>query len=255
MPTITLDARFNGPPKSANGGYACGSIAVAAAELIAYPLSIVLRVPPPLDRPLDVMVSEDGEVVALNGDTVIATTRRFEGSHEEPPRSVSLAEAKDATSRYPGLDEHLFPMCWVCGPDRDPGDGLHLYPGSVPGATDGLVAAPWLPSADLDAGDGTVAVEQVWAALDCPSYFGAAPANLGVLGSLAVELRSPIAIGEPHIVVSWRTGEQDGRKIPAGSALLRPDGEIAALGTALWIELSDAQSAAMTARDPAPPTD
>lgn len=112
-------------------------------------------------------------------------------------------------------------------------------------APDGLAASRWLPSADLDAGDGTVAVAQVWAALDCPSYFGAAPRKNTVLGSLTIELRTPIAIGVPYVVVGWRTAEQDGRKIPAGSAVLTADGEVAALGMALWIELNQQQVTAM----------
>lgn len=50
--TLTIPARFNGPPGSANGGYTCGRVAqlVGAEEV-----EVSLRTPPPLERPLEVV--------------------------------------------------------------------------------------------------------------------------------------------------------------------------------------------------------
>lgn len=65
---LTIPARFNGPPSSANGGYTCGLVAqlVGADEV-----TVSLRAPPPLQRPLG--VARDGERVELrDGDTVVA---------------------------------------------------------------------------------------------------------------------------------------------------------------------------------------
>jgi hypothetical protein len=43
---------------------------------------------------------------------------------------ATYAEAVEAAKRTPVKPhEHLLPMCFVCGPDRAPGDGLRLSPG------------------------------------------------------------------------------------------------------------------------------
>jgi hypothetical protein len=55
--TVVLAARFNGPPGSANGGYACG---MAAGALTIGPAEVVLRRPPPLDVPLEVVETAEG---------------------------------------------------------------------------------------------------------------------------------------------------------------------------------------------------
>jgi hypothetical protein len=49
--TLTIPARFNGPPSSANGGYTCGLVAGLVGTEVA---SVSLRAPPPLERPLAV---------------------------------------------------------------------------------------------------------------------------------------------------------------------------------------------------------
>ena len=47
--TLTIPARFNGPPASANGGYTCGLVAgLVGAEDV----SVSLRLPPPISKPL-----------------------------------------------------------------------------------------------------------------------------------------------------------------------------------------------------------
>src|SRR4051794_26153021 len=48
LDTLVLDPRFNGPPGSANGGYACGAV----GELVDGPAEVTLRSPPPLGAPL-----------------------------------------------------------------------------------------------------------------------------------------------------------------------------------------------------------
>jgi len=49
--TVMFPARFNGPPGSANGGYACG---VVAQQVPADRFEVTLRSPPPLDTALGV---------------------------------------------------------------------------------------------------------------------------------------------------------------------------------------------------------
>ena len=42
---FTIDATYNGPPKSGNGGYSCGVL----GQFFDGPAEVMLRVPPPLD--------------------------------------------------------------------------------------------------------------------------------------------------------------------------------------------------------------
>jgi hypothetical protein len=133
---------------------------------------------------------------------------------------------------------HPFPTCVVCGPDRDPGDGLRIFPTALPGR-DGLFGACWTPR-ETDADEhGWVAPELVWAALDCPT--SAPVANFGqgppvVLASLAARLGCPVRAGEPHTILSWGL-EVDGRKRRAAAALYDSDGILTSASRALWIEL------------------
>src|SRR5262249_59506450 len=79
---------------------------------------------------------------------------------------ATYAEAVEAETRTPiKPHQHLNPMCFVCGPDRAPGDGLRLFAGPLvrPGS-DPVFAVPWMPAANLAAGDALVAPEFVWSA-------------------------------------------------------------------------------------------
>src|SRR5205814_4453606 len=92
--------------------------------------------------------------------------------------------------------EHPFPTCFVCGPQRDVGDGLRILVARLDGQD--LSADLWVPDAGLAGPDGTVRPEFVWAALDCPSgigAFGDEPADGPpvLLGRLAVRQLRPIA--------------------------------------------------------------
>ena len=67
---VTVDARFNGPPESGNGGYVCGLL----ARWIDGPAQVTLRVPPPLGRELTVQRSGD-RAALLDGDVLVAAAR------------------------------------------------------------------------------------------------------------------------------------------------------------------------------------
>jgi hypothetical protein len=228
--------RFHGPPTSANGGYACGVVA-APIEGVA---QVTLRTPPPLERPMQLVVT--GTAVTLrDGDTVVADGAPA-NLELEPVAPVSLDEAIAAARAYPGFAWHPFPSCFVCGPDRAEGDGLRIFPGPVAGRT--VAAAPWTPHASLDDGRGHVRREAVWAALDCPSYFGmqvVAPERItALLGRLVARIDRAPRIDEPCVAVGWLLG-RDGRKIHAGSALYAADGELLGLARATWIEVPAAR--------------
>lgn len=236
MPTVQIDPRFHGPPHSANGGYACGLVAGLTPTSVA----VSLRVPPPLGRPLDATVDADGAVAVHDGSTLVADAVPTAVAPTVPPRTVGLADAEAAAERFAGFDEHPFPTCWVCGPDRVAGDGLCLFPGPVDDApaASGLVAAPWTPAPEVADGQGHVRPEHVWAALDCPSYFGAVGAEPALLARLAADLTAPVPVGRPHVVVGWAADTPDGRKRHGASAVLDPDGRVLASARALWVTLS-----------------
>lgn len=227
--TVSIPARFNGPPTSGNGGYVCGLLGSrldGAAE-------VTLRLPPPLERPLTLARRHDG-VVLCDGDTLIAEGHATTVDLS-PPVRVRLEDAERAVDGYPGFVEHAFPTCVVCGPQRAVGDGLRLFPGPVAGTSVG--ATPWVPAEDLADPEGFVRPEIVWAALDCPSYFGGPVGVLAVLGRLAVDIRHPVVAGEPHIVVGWGRGSER-RKHHAAAAVTTPAGDVLAVSRATWIKLA-----------------
>lgn len=227
---VVLPARFNGPPDSANGGYACG----AAAALLDGPAEVTLRSPPPLDVPLRPEHGDDG-LSLFDGETLVAEVRPGEVA-VEPPTPIDPAAASAAAEGYRGFEGHWFPTCFVCGPDRAPGDGLRIFPGPVDDG--GLAAAPWRPDPSLADAEGHVRPEIVWAALDCPAFFGGVPEGVGgVLGRMAAELRAPVPAGADVVAMGWGLG-REGRKRYCASALTSGDGEVLAVARATWIELS-----------------
>lgn len=247
MRTITIDERFHGPPNSGNGGYSCGLVASQLEEQVA----VALRSPPPLETPLQVNeAAPDGTIAVYDRDVLVAAATPAAPVLSKPPADVTSAKAKAASETYWGFaNDHPFPTCWVCGPDRAPGDGLRLFPGAVAGAEAGLVAAPWTPREDLDDGTGEVAVEQVWAALDCPSFFGLGPdLPTAVLGSLTVTQHAPLIVGDPYIVLGWTRAPTQGRRLHGASAITSVDGQLMASGQATWVTLSQEAIGQMTGR-------
>ena len=233
---IVIDQRYNGPPGSANGGYACAM----AARSLDGAAEVTLRVPPPLGRTLRAERRDD-VVVLLDGDVVVAEARPA-GVSVDVPEAVSLDAAERAASRYPWRDEHPYPTCFVCGPRRDPADGLGIFAGPVEGQS--MFAAPWTPDRSLADAEDNVRDEFVWAALDCPSgivtdLFG----DVGriLLGRLAADLRLPVRAGAPHVVQAWPIS-RDGRKLHTASALFTADGRLCAVARAVWIEVGSSLS-------------
>lgn len=233
---VVIGRRFNGPPASANGGYACGVV----ADAIGAAARVSLRAPPPLDIPLT-FAEDEGLTKLLDGETLIA-----EGVAAAPtaaaPAAPSVEEARAAAERYPGRDPeaHLFPTCFVCGPLRTD-DGLRIFPGPVAGSD--LMACPWTPGADLAGDDGSVAPVFVWAALDCPSGFACMPPDqTSVLAQMTAELHGPVVPGREYVMVAYKLGSE-GRRHRAVSAVHDEDGACLAIAEALWITIADSDRA------------
>ena len=117
------------------------------------------------------------------------------------------------------------------------GDGLRIFAGEVAGRSEpGLVASPWIPDASLDLGDGKVAPQFMWAALDCPGYFAIAPdGRLALLAEHVARIERRLRIDEPAVAIGWRIGGE-GRVHEAGTALFGEHDELVASARAVWIE-------------------
>jgi len=234
MTALAIAKRFCGPPHSANGGYFCGLVASLSSDT----LTVRLMKPPPLDTPIDAETQPDGTIVVRQGTDVVAQARPAEPLTLETPVPPSYLEALDASVRYPGFIEHPYPTCFVCGPQRSRGDGLRVFAGPVNGRH--VFAAPWVPDASLDRGDGKVRPEFMWAAMDCPGCFAANTTGRGnwLLGEFTAHVDRCVHIDEPCRVVAWHIGSK-GRKHEAGTALFDEDGELCGRARAIWIEPAD----------------
>jgi hypothetical protein len=230
--TFVIEPRFRGPPDSGNGGYSCGLL----GSMIDGAAEVTLRKPPPLGSPLTIERSPDGTLSASHNGSIVIEARPA-SLETGASGTVSLAEAEEAAQRYEGFDNHAFPMCFVCGPERAEGEGLRIFPGELDA---GACAAPWTPP-DSDAGeDGFVRPEIVWAALDCPTgwatYYAAPDAGLSLLGRMTARILRPVEQGKTYVVAAWSDGE-DGRKRFARGAILSEESEPIAVSRTVWIEL------------------
>ena len=111
---------------------------------------------------------------------------------------------------------------------------MRIFAGAIPER--GVVAAPWVPDASLDRGDGKIRPEFMSAALDCPGYYAlTADDRMMLLAEFTVHLDRLVHVDESCTVVGWRMSE-DGRKHEAGTAIFDEDGELCGRAHALWIE-------------------
>ncbi|MGH8947574.1 MAG: hypothetical protein ACRDXF_01855 [Acidimicrobiia bacterium] len=225
---IIIDSRFRGPPNSANGGYACGVVGEGVGGIA----TATLRRPPPLDVPLS-LVGDSEHLRLMDGEELVGEARP-DTLDIVVPTGWDFDTAVAASKGYAGFAAHPFPTCFVCGPDRAPGDGLRIFPGRLEGSA--VVAAPWAPDESLAGTGGLVERRHVWSALDCPSYFGLDDPPLALLGRLTARIDRLPEIGERLVVVGWPMGVE-GRKHLAGSALLDADGDDIAAAEATWIEI------------------
>jgi hypothetical protein len=238
MSSLTIDSRFRGPTRSGNGGYVCGAVAAYADG----PVTVKLRQPPPLDTPMT--VDRDGEgILRVSHDQRLIAEAAPRPDPPGPlapllPGPVSLDEVRSVAGRARYFEDPYFPDCFVCGTNRQVGDGLRIFPGPMAGRP--MWAAPWTPDPSVASPEGTVRPEVIWAALDCPSGIAAGegcglPEDTAiVLGQMTASLPVLPKPGDQCQVIAWPAG-RDGRKLTAGSALLGPGGEVLAIARTLWI--------------------
>ena len=234
---ITIHQRFNGGHKFGQGGYVCGIV----AGFIGLCAEVTLRSPTPLNLPLTVERTENGEVRLSNADVTIAEGRQAELCLDipDPP---TFEESASAAEAFPGFEAHPFPNCFTCGHERTKGDGLRIFSGPVNGSD--VMAAPWLPDVSLAGATGRVRPEFLWAALECPSGWPVIKLATDlfpegtyiILGRFVAEIKKGLEIGQNCVTIGWPIGH-DGRKLFGGSAIFSKSGELLAAGKATWIAI------------------
>ncbi|WP_019630483.1 hypothetical protein [Actinomadura atramentaria] len=222
---MIIARRFRGPDASGNGGYTAGLL---ASHVDSDTVTVSLRRPPPLDVKLRVSPADDRWLGAWlwDGDELVAEA--LTGAIVVPPvPPVPAAVAAEAAEKFRAAENHPFPQCFVCGTDREPGDGLALAPGRV---EDGLVATPWRP-------DEAVTAELVWAALDCPGGWAFdPPESPAVLGTMTAQVVDLPETGEDCLVMGLARS-REGRKLHAATALYGADGRLLGRSEQIWIEV------------------
>jgi hypothetical protein len=218
---LTIARRYRGPLTSANGGYAAGLL---ARTLAATGVEVTLRLPPPLETPLEVR-REGDRALLFDGESLLAEARPADPG-VQPPAAPSWDEALEAGRRSGGWGVPEFAECFVCGV-RPNGDGLAIHAGDVKGRP-GLVAATWVARG--------VSPETVWAAIDCPGAYALHGEGRGepLLARLTARIDRLPRDREPCVVVGWAL-EADGRKRHAATALYGSDGGPIAVSRQLWI--------------------
>jgi hypothetical protein len=142
---------------------------------------------------------------------------------------VDTETARTSSASYPGLIQHPFPECFVCGPNRPPGDGLRVFPGRL---GDGRTACLWTV-ADEFAGRA----EFVWASLDCPGGWSAPiegrPMVLGRMTARVTALPTP---GEQCILMGGLLGTE-GRKTWTATTAYGADGRELGRAHSIWLSI------------------
>src|SRR5262245_43698229 len=117
---VAVAARYAGPPGAANGGYGAGAIAAA----IGSDVTVRLVRPVPLETELVVSVREPGAWEVRNGAELVASAAAARAPLDlVPPVRPTLDEARAASARFTSPRPS---RCFVCGPERTPGDGLRI---------------------------------------------------------------------------------------------------------------------------------
>ena len=197
----------------------------------------------PVDRPLSVRVVDEG-VEVHDDDGLIARTSAAELA-VTAPTPPPLEVARRISGRFleqleRGEVMHMFPECFVCGHQREPGDGLRLFAGPLDGGAGdapGPRVAAWRPAAGFLDEAGWLRPEFVWSALDCPGGWAIRePANTG---TLQVEILGPVDGRQELIVMGWpmaaATAPLGSRRRYAGTAMFDARGRLLARGAAIWV--------------------
>lgn len=235
---VVVAAQFNGPARSGNGGYVSGLLGERLTRRSGpeTAVTVTLRVPPPLGRPLQ-WRDEPGGAALLDGDTLVAEATLSDLADVDAVSPVTRAEAADAMAAYEGYVDHPFARCFTCGSARHDGDGLRVFTGPV---GDGRVACPWAAHAAFGGEDHLLATAVTWALLDCPGGWAAGIKQRPmVLGRMTAAIARRPAVGEPCVVVGALRAVA-GRKHQTATTVYDADGDLVGRAEHTWITIDAA---------------
>ncbi len=244
--SLTIPARFRGPPDSGNGGYVSGAIA-ERFDSAASAIEVTLRAPTPLDTPLDVNTIDADSLRVVHDDTLICEARRtdLELSVPAPPDYSAAAQAqKNSASFIPGINPLIpdglgfHPICFCCGANLPPEEGLHVHAAPLPEFAG--VAAAWRPHRSFADADGLLPTTVIWTALDCPGQFAwyATGTKTGLLGRMTASVLEPVSAEQNLLVTGWCI-DSERSKYFAGTALFTESGTLCAYSKQVWIGKQD----------------
>lgn len=236
--SVIISGQFNGPPKSANGGYASGLLA-ASMYAAGYhgAVEASLHAPPPLDHALQLSANNEGALL-MNGEAKMGSAKSTKLALEVPHLPTNPVFCGD-----PPIDNDAlapFDICFVCGRARPAGDGLCLFSQCIEGH-DNLVGAPWHLHKNFATDEGLIDPLYVWSALDCPGYYACAFGEPALLGRLTAELIKPLKAESDAMVFGWSLNApnaQKSRKRRCGTAIVDSDGDLVAKAEGLWITIN-----------------
>ena len=244
--SVTIGRQFNGPPKSANGGYASGVLAAGLKQAgYSGAVEASLHAPPPLEHVMQ--LGADTETALLSdGDTKIGTAKAVTLLLDVPalpstPKFIGPPKVgKDAFKP--------FDSCFVCGGARHAGDGLCIEAQVVDGegGQNGLVGTPWQLHPNFANENGDIDPAFIWSALDCPGYFACAYGEAALLGRLTTEIVKPLKLGGDAMVYGWSLDDPTApksRKRRCGTAVFDAGGDLVAKAEGLWITIDPARLA------------
>ncbi len=238
--SVIIDRQYNGPPQSANGGYASGVLA-AGLRGAGYKGAVEasLHAPPPLGRDMQLEASTESALLS-DGDTKIGSAKAAELRLELPvfPQAPSFIGAPEV-----GKDAFRpFDQCFVCGGKRHAGDGLCLQAEVIAGENT-LMGTPWQLHPNFADENGEIDPAFIWSALDCPGYFACAYGEAALLGRLTAEVFKPLKLGDDAVVYGWSLDDPaapKSRKRRCGTAVLDAGGDVVAKAEGLWITVDPA---------------
>lgn len=239
--SVIINHQFNGPPTTANGGYASGVLASGLTEA-GYKgvVEASLHVPPPLDHPLQ-LGADTEHAVLTDGDTKVGTAKAATLTMDVPalptvPKFIGAPKiGKDAFTP--------FDQCFVCGGARHAGDGLCIAAEVVEDG-EGLVGTRWQLHPNFADASGEIDPTYIWSALDCPGYFACAYGEAALLARLTAEIFKPLKLGDDAMVYGWSLGGEavpKSRKRRCGTAVIDASGDLVAKAEGLWITIDPAK--------------
>lgn len=242
---------LDGPPGVLQGGFSAGVTMAAArlADRFGAPVTAVdarLHKPTPLGKVLEARVRPSEataryEVETWDGETRLVSAEVELAGHEPAARAFDLLEL--ATVPLPEPEpQHIFPGCWVCGPEPSHPHGQRIHPRHH---RQGAVVQPWVADEVLAGERYTVDPVVVSAVLDCPTVWASMHEveALGLAGPLLagfhLRFYRDAPVMEPLRTVA-RFDEADGRKLRARGALVDEDGITYAVASALQFAVPQA---------------